>query len=262
MSRILTILAVLAICGSLYATDVSWDAGGADDNWLTPENWVGDAVPANGDRVFLDVADASILIDAGDSVAPRKVIGPCENAAGTVTLTVKGELTNTSYWYMGRENGGEGILNVDGGTIHTRDLIVAPGTGYVGTINIIDGLLDINGSVAGTGAYFSSDPGAGVTSGTATVNVMGGTLQIALLNELGTNAVINITDGEMILAGDQVSVVQAYEQAGQIVGDSGSKDLIISTFVSGEDTYTRVIPEPATIGLLAAGFVGLIRRKR
>ena len=46
--------AVVAGCGSVFATDYTWRGGGADSNWSTAENWSPNGVPANVDTVIFD----------------------------------------------------------------------------------------------------------------------------------------------------------------------------------------------------------------
>ncbi len=217
---------ILAGCFSFvslsFAADYYWDGGGSDDNWITVQNWTGDIIPPPAERVILDGAGQTIIIASGVSVVPRKILGPCENTAGTVTLTVAGELTNTSYWYMARDTAGVGILNIDGGTVNTRDLIVAAGDSYTGIVNIDSGLLNINGDTEGVGACFGYDPTAGTTSGSAQININSGILQVSFLNTMGSNALINISQGQMILPGDQQTLIENYINAGQIIGYSGS----------------------------------------
>ncbi|MFI4911141.1 MAG: hypothetical protein ACIAQZ_05685 [Sedimentisphaeraceae bacterium JB056] len=116
-------------------------------------------------------------------------------------------------------------MNINGGTATTRDLTVAGGDGYNGTVNVNSGLLYIYGDT--TGAYFGSDPYNGTTTGTANINICGGTLQIEVLNPMGTNALINITKGQLLLAGDQVSTVNSYISGSQIVAHSGQGSLLV-----------------------------------
>ncbi|HBG26545.1 MAG: hypothetical protein A2Y10_01110 [Planctomycetes bacterium GWF2_41_51] len=247
-----------------HAADKYWDGGSTNDRWLTAENWNNDALPAVGDRVFFDVA-GDILVETGDYLNPRRILQQ-DSVVGVVTVTFTGgELLNTSYWYMGREIGGEAILNISGDTaITTRDLLLASGNGYAGTINITGGLLNINGTGAGVGAYFGSEPISGVTTlytGSALVNISGGMLKIATFNTMGSNALIDISDdGKMVLSGDLTSVVDGYIQAGKIISSTGS--LVVSTYEESGNTFTLVeVPEPATICLLGFGMFTLIRKK-
>src|SRR5687768_2997917 len=47
-------VAVLALTqrpGQVLAATVTWDGGGADNNWMTPQNWQGDLAPNPGDTL-------------------------------------------------------------------------------------------------------------------------------------------------------------------------------------------------------------------
>ncbi len=255
---ILGILMVLLAANPVLA-DKFWDAGGSDNSWLTPENWDNDTLPPDGERVFLDIAGATVWVPSGETVLPRRIIGPCWDSTGVGTVTVDGELTNDSYWYMGYEAGATGVLNVNG-TVNTRDLKVAGGDGYAGIINVT-GLLNIYGDIADTGAYFGNDSGT-LYNGTVDVNVDGGTLQITQLADMGANAVMDIVNGgQIIFVGDQTSLVNSYIGTDQILVNGSSSNVQVSTFEDGGVTYTRVVPEPASMCLLATGLIFLGRKK-
>jgi hypothetical protein len=236
---ILVILLFLSV--NAFATDRYWDGGGTNDNWTTAANWDGDVVPSDGDRVYLDESDGAILVPAGQIVSPTKIMGPCDNVAATVTMTVRGELYNSSYWYMGREIGGQGILNVPG-YVKTRDLYVAPGNGYSGTVNVNGGELYIYGDSNSMGTFFGSSYADGVTTsttGTAIVNVSGGILRITNLHTIGSNAYINITYGVLLLSGDQTTLIGSYIVSNKIraFGGTGYIQVDYNTLNSG---YTTV----------------------
>jgi len=214
-------LCLMASCG--YCADVQWDGGGLDGKWHTASNWSGDSLPQEADRVTLDTSGAVTLIESGDEIAVSKILGPCYNVAATVTLTAAGGvLNNPSYWHIGAKAGGTGILNVQGGTVITRDIMLASMNGTNGIVNISNGILEITGEKSGLGAYFGSYPGLGASTGNASVNLTGGTLKIAYLNPLGTNAVINIAGGQMLISGDWRNVISGYVQQGKIKGYSTS----------------------------------------
>jgi hypothetical protein len=218
----ISFLIVILTCGAAFAADKYWDAGGSDTRWLNKYNWQGDILPAGSDRVFFDVVGSSILIEPGDTISAYKIMGPCYSVAATVTMTVTGgSLSNPSYWYIGNKAGGTGILNVQGGTVTTRDLYLGAGDGCIGFINISSGLLDITGSTSGLGAFFGSTA-AGPTNGSASISITGGTLKIANFNTLGNYASINIAGGQMVIANDQRTVISNYVSAGKIKGYGSS----------------------------------------
>jgi hypothetical protein len=53
------IITLALICFSLYnsqAASVTWDGGGVNNNWNTPNNWNPNAIPVAGDDVTFDGA--------------------------------------------------------------------------------------------------------------------------------------------------------------------------------------------------------------
>ncbi len=48
------IAALVGLTHSASAAIVTWDGGGADANWMTPANWVGDVAPVAGDSLVFD----------------------------------------------------------------------------------------------------------------------------------------------------------------------------------------------------------------
>lgn len=250
-----TLWGVFTLCAATaFSADFYWEGGGADADWNTAANWSTDVIPNAGDRVFMDVEGETILVKAGDFVSPRKIIGPCENSIGTIELVVEGELNNDSYWYMGSEVGGEGVLTINGGTVNTRDLVVAGGNSYSGTVNVNSGLLNIYGNVGGTGAYFGSDPSSGISTGDARINLVGGILQLALLNSMGSNAIIDISYGQIILDGDQRSLVNGYVLANKIKAFDGDGQILVdydlinvgkTTVYAGGDIQDAITNVPA-----------------
>src|SRR5689334_8340547 len=53
MKILIFVIILTAFSSSAFATVRTWDGGGADGNWQTAANWVGDVAPAaNDDLVF------------------------------------------------------------------------------------------------------------------------------------------------------------------------------------------------------------------
>ena len=70
-------------------TAAIWDAGGANTNWSTAANWVGDTVPASGTDVIIGSSGSSAVIDTAQ-VAGMVMINrdTSFNISGTSTLTL------------------------------------------------------------------------------------------------------------------------------------------------------------------------------
>ncbi len=73
---------LLGLAGSAQAAIVTWDGGGADNNWNTVANWVGDVAPGTADVATFDATSVkNATVNANISVAGI-------NLAGTYTGTI------------------------------------------------------------------------------------------------------------------------------------------------------------------------------
>ncbi|MFI4911514.1 MAG: hypothetical protein ACIAQZ_07590 [Sedimentisphaeraceae bacterium JB056] len=231
------LLTILLCVNALFAVDVSWDGGGADNNWSTAANWNNDTVPADGQRVIIDIANADVLLDANTTARPTKILGPSSTVGAEMALTVEGELINNSYWYVANVAGGNGTININGGFVRTRDLTLAPDTGSIGNLNIYSGECVVYGDGSGLGLYLGNDSVTGVSNGQATVNLYGGLLEVFTLNAIGGNGCINITQGVLVLNGDQRQTVNDYITSGKIsVSDEDNLIIDYDNINAGETT--------------------------
>lgn len=56
----------LIISKNSFAVTITWDGGGADNNWSTAENWSGDTIPGSSDIAYFDgTSTKDATIDAG-----------------------------------------------------------------------------------------------------------------------------------------------------------------------------------------------------
>ncbi len=240
------LVTVILISGAVMA-DTVWDGGGSDDRWLTPENWQGDTLPPNGDRVLLEESGGTILIEAGDTVMPRKILGPTYQSEVTTTMTFTGgSLENTSYWIVAMVPFGEGIINVTGETadIYTRDLKLGQ-SGGIGTLNITDGVVEVYGDGDNIGLYVPSDDGA---FSEGYINLDGGTL-IAYDVTIYDGGNIDIgASGLLQLGGDQRTIANDYITGGYITAEDATK----TPLVLYDGTNTLVLSPENTDFLLKA----------
>lgn len=253
------LISVILICfsASVFAADRYWDGGGSDDNWTTAANWAGDVVPLSGERVYLDEAGGTIIVPTGQTVYPTKIIGPCNTAVGTTILTINGGLYNTSYWYIGRNVSGQGVLNVFG-YAKTRDLYVAPGNGYSGSVNINGGELWVYGDGESLGTFFGSTYADGTfstTTGVAIINVSDGILRTTNLHTMGSNSYINIANGQLLLYGDKTLLVSDYIASNQIRAFNGT-GIIHVDYNSLNVGYTTVYASLGLQSMLDAAAAG------
>jgi hypothetical protein len=230
---IISLALCFAVVHSAFAADKYWDGGGADDRWLTPENWDNDTLHAPGDRVFLEEDGGTILVETGDFVNPRKILGPTWQNEVTTTLTFTGgSMENTSYWYVGRAAFGTGIVNVVGPTayVYTRDLNLGD-DGAIGILNMTDGVVEVYGGLDLTGLYIPWEDGE---FSEGYVNLDGGTL-IATRLVMYDGGVIDINDNGLLqLAGDQRTLVNTYITNDYITAENDTKMPLI--LFDGTDT--------------------------
>jgi hypothetical protein len=75
-ARLLAAAFAAALLGSpAFGASVTWDGGGADENWSTPGNWSGDTVPGTGDSVVVDgTSTNSCTIDGNVEVASLRML--------------------------------------------------------------------------------------------------------------------------------------------------------------------------------------------
>jgi photosystem II stability/assembly factor-like uncharacterized protein len=83
------------------------------------------------------------------------------------------------------------------------------------------------------------------------------------LASAGFKAWIDITEGQLINAGDWTATYEGYVSGGQITAYGGSGNVVVSYDSGNNQTIvTGVIPEPATLGLVSmAGAAVLFCRR-
>ncbi|MGB1242994.1 MAG: hypothetical protein ACPG49_10765 [Chitinophagales bacterium] len=82
------LLIIVLLLSSLPSLgQVDWDGGGADDNWNTAANWVGDVIPTATDAVRT-TSNFNVVIPAGYHAVAQNII-----VMHSSNLTVNGELT-------------------------------------------------------------------------------------------------------------------------------------------------------------------------
>jgi cysteine-rich repeat protein len=140
--RFACLLGVLACVTPVSAIDVVWDGGGADNNWDTPANWTGDAVPTFFDNAIFDgtsTKDCVITLnqEVFDFTMTAAYTGTLSRTAGNVTIN--------------------GAMLVQGGTITGMGALLVEGAVTIegGTVNLANQYSTYNGSFAVQGGGVS-----------------------------------------------------------------------------------------------------------
>ena len=108
----------------------------------------------------------------------------------------------------------------------------------------------------------------GFDDGLGTIGILGlngGTVSTDTL-EINNNGLIDIGDGDFYLSAGEdaaatAALIAGYISNGSIIGYGGAGTVLSELEGSAYHVYS-VIPEPATMSLLALGGLALIRRKK
>lgn len=205
--------------GRALAATRTWDGGGEDNKWSTAENWSGDTVPTNGDKIVFDVTGLTgdeVLENDIDSLSLSGIELAGTNASAyaytiegngiTLTGPIKGQdaVENISQLRLG-------IAITLGANIEisesTRNVIMESGSSF--SLGIYSLTVSDNGdssfyiaNISGSGDIIV-DGGrliiAGTPSGyTGDVIVNDGYFELGSTNSLGPSATLTLS-GESIL---------------------------------------------------------------
>ncbi|RKX43664.1 MAG: hypothetical protein DRP64_07895 [Verrucomicrobia bacterium] len=222
--------------GTATAADGAWTGSGSDNLWTTAANW--NVVPGAGNIATVDTTLNNPLVNMDVSDVYNTIyIGKSNTDEVTLTVQNGGYLrqsTSAMFISMGHDSGSKARLDMTGGTISGRDMIVGQyGSADVnvsgGTISMArnfyvgdrDGTaastVDISGGTVDVGGW----TGVGVQSGgmqTMTVSGSGyletGNLSLGLNDGQGT---LNISGGgnvNLVAAGSRLRVGEGFQGAG------------------------------------------------
>jgi hypothetical protein len=233
-------LLVACLSSVSFGFVVTWTNAGGDQKWDNPANWDMSELLAQVPPITntLPNQNANWVVMA-TSFGPKIMAGMaaeatsirCGNPAG-VTMRMTGGTLTMNDWFMTGTDAPDGIgtFIMSGGTITTT----APfwvgfvGEGHVtmsgGIINASDFTMNVTGQVGDKAALSTM-----VMSGTA----------------------------KMILNGDITAKLQGYVDKGMLSGARWDYNV-----TNAGKTTVQVIPEPATLALLAIGGIAALRRRK
>ena len=292
MKRVMGFVLVVLVCsiGVQGAAVYNWTGGSGD--WSTGSNWDQGENPQAGAHLKSDCQQVNI------SGSSSVVSGPYslsldDNNANNPVITV----SNGATWTLGNalwiadDPGSNGTLKVlSGATVNIGSLLDVgngPGSGHTADVVVEDAYINVTG---GWG-----DIRVGVYSGTSTMTISGNST-VKMLDSLtidtgGSSGTVTLNSGDLVVGTDPASASnnnggqiyfgsngKLYYNGGRLlvsgVDEAGMQSYIddgkiipsisysIQTVQYEGKSYTALVPEPATIGLILVGLFGLIRRKK
>lgn len=244
------VLLCLLLGTSAFAARTAWFGGWSSDNFMDAGNWTGPLTPV--DTAISNAGVAGTIYGTNDVEYNIFALKLGEGDTNTNVLNVHGGIYNAtnqmcigSLWltgdgelnvYDGEIKGnavyvghsGDGVVNVQGGSLQPWGLLQLGGAGGTGVIAITDGIVKASALTIVNGY----------------IELSGGTLDV---------------DSQWV---DQSATVQGYLDAGLIRAAEGM-ELDIATYAGngGTGTLITVVPEPMTMALLGLGGL-FIRRKK
>ncbi len=261
---------LLAVASNTFAGGGLWlGAGKPDQLWDTAANWE-NGVPALGETAFVTFAGSGAtegpIIQSGINAEVGTIILGYDafttNPGDTTTMNMTGgALTSSGDFWLGKDDGndgneGPGIFDLSGGIASVAGHLIV-GQGSAGVINQTDGSMTAFRLVLD---WDSNSPG--------TYNLHGGTLEVTdppAPIHFRPGALMDITEGTMLLTGDHTPTIDGIVTAGQLTAFGGSGTILYDYDVTnlGQTTVWAVIPEPTSAMLFGiAGLLWMVRRRR
>jgi hypothetical protein len=237
--KLIYLISFVLVLGSVSnAEDIQWTDLGADHLWRTPENWDLGRVPTLADEVRIDVPAAAapngpVIQDGIDA----KAKGILTEAPGEPTLTMTGGILEVAEWiWYGDGADSFGIWDMSGGTVTVANEFELGWDGGAGTLTMTGGTINAGEAVIPTGSGAFGE-----------LYLHGGTYNVTKADGLSVkeNGLIDITEGTLVLEGDDMAKINDLIAAGLITayGGNGKFELDFDGRNPGK-TMLTAIPEP------------------
>jgi len=243
---------VLMLASIGNAEDIQWTGAGRNKFWSTAANWDLSRPPTPADDVRIDAPAAAApngpIIQDGIAAQANGIF---TEAAGEPTLTMTGgtlEVTEWIWWGDGADS--YAIWTMSGGTVTVANEFELGWGGGAGTLTMTGGTISAGELVIPTG------------SGTfGLLYLYGGTVNVTQPGglEVNANGLIDMTEGTLVLEGDETATINDLFEAGLIASYAGEGILNVDYDVStpGKTTVTAgFVPAPVEpVRPSAAGLV-------
>lgn len=205
---------------------------GAESNlWKVAENWSDGFVPSDNKVVFNN-PDAPESILNEESTIKTIVMGDGGDG-GTLTVADGGMLTTTAGWSGIGWTAPATLMVEEGGTVNFAE------HAWIGWES--DGTLTIDGGEVNVAGMFGTAFEGG--AGTGTTSVIRGSLNLSELDDtksIPEGSVLDISAGEVTIAGDKLEAVNSYVEAGRITAYEGLGTVVVT--VQNDTTILTAAP--------------------
>jgi hypothetical protein len=206
--------------------------GGVDSDFYNVDNWnnpnidfadaqnttltIGpgtpnDPIQTGGNASNLNYRPNYLNVYTGANATFNGTLTPWNNSYlnGSTTLNAPADLNFRSAVYLGKAT--NGIVNLNGGSLHSRyQFYIGYDTGGNGIVNVLGGILYV-------GTYLEVGTSPGGTNPTGVLTIDGGTVEVPLGVNIGTNGSIHIANlGALIITGDHTATMNNYISSGKI----------------------------------------------
>ncbi|MGA2916668.1 MAG: dockerin type I domain-containing protein [Sedimentisphaerales bacterium] len=193
---------------------VSWDNGDGNNLWSDPINWSGNVLPAITDGISITMTSGPLINSPTTALGYQIRVG----AIGGANLTMNSGTLNAGEWLMiGNDASNQpGSFTMNGGTINLGQTTAGNGHLWIGYKS--SGTFTMNGGTINAPGRFGL---AWSTGGAAFVYLNDGTIYAHDFSMTSTCS-IDITNGILILDGDQRTTVNGYVGNGWIKAAGGT----------------------------------------
>lgn len=213
---------------------VSWDNDSGDNLWSNPVNWNPNGLPTIGVEVAIGGTDGPIINSPTTATGIRIRVG----AGSGANLTMNSGTLNAGEWLMIGADAPStpGTFTMSDGAINLGSS--APGNGHLWIGYMSSGTFTMNGGTINVPGRF----GLSWSGGSAVVYLDGGTISTYDFS-MTSSSLIDITNGTLILEGDQTTTVDTYVGSGWIIAFGGDGTVIRDYGVTnpGKTTVTAYV---------------------
>jgi hypothetical protein len=255
LQRVVVLL--MASFGIFNAFAANRTAAGVDGVWNDVSTWGGAGYPVAGDTAYINLG-STVTVDGTDEAAFQLYHASWSLNPDLVTLNIinGGSLTISDWAYLGVSNNSNTVndnaeVNVEAGSTFT---CVGPlNVGYNGDCvrNVNGGTVNALGeaSPSTSGGFFVFNPWSGDTTGSGTVNLVSGTINVGSPSTytnfaMTSTGLIDIQGGELRIYGlGWDSLLNTYIGDGRIIGWGGSGTVNID-HVGNDTVLTAILNNP------------------